>query len=80
MSDAMSFAQLSDQCVELLPARTVLSTFHAGTAANGEPGTHGAKGQSVSKFSFLGIFGWGGGFNPTDNSGDDAGSAGSGHA
>ena len=29
MSDAMSFAALAEQSVELLPARTVLSTFAA---------------------------------------------------
>ncbi|MGH3964084.1 MAG: hypothetical protein ACRDRY_12635 [Pseudonocardiaceae bacterium] len=59
MSDAMSFAELGEQHVELLPARTVLSLLSA-TGANGDPGTHGADGQGVSKFNFLGWFGYGG--------------------
>ncbi|MGH3812345.1 MAG: hypothetical protein ACRDUV_07790 [Pseudonocardiaceae bacterium] len=61
MSDAMSFAELGEQYVELLPARTVLSLLHAtATGANGDPGTHGANGEGVSKFNFLGMFGYGG--------------------
>lgn len=52
MSDVMSFAELSGQHVELLPARTVLSMLHsdvAGTAgAPGEPGTAGAPGKGYS--------------------------------
>ncbi|MGQ0715831.1 MAG: hypothetical protein ACT4NP_00715 [Pseudonocardiales bacterium] len=61
MSDAMSFAELGEQHVELLPARTVLSLWHASaTGPKGDPGTHGADGAGVSKFNFLGMFGWGG--------------------
>ncbi|MBV8539153.1 MAG: hypothetical protein JO063_04025 [Pseudonocardiales bacterium] len=42
MSDALSFAELDGQQVELLPARTVLSTFtqgaDGGTAIDGTDG------------------------------------------
>jgi hypothetical protein len=52
MSDSMSSAELTEQCVELLPARTVLSLWRAGVdgvaGAPGEPGTPGAPGQSIS--------------------------------
>lgn len=34
MSDAMSFAELAEQYVELLPARTVLSLWHVSTGGN----------------------------------------------
>lgn len=37
MSEAMSFAQLEDQTVELLPARTVLSMMGASTMNNPAP-------------------------------------------
>ncbi len=56
MSDAMSFGELGELHVELLPARTLLSLLHAsGAGASGDPGTAGAKGQSISQ-SFFGIF------------------------
>jgi hypothetical protein len=48
MSDAMSFAEVNDQFVELLPARTVLSLLRAipvGVGSPGEPGSHGADGS-----------------------------------
>lgn len=52
MSDAMSFAELAEHCVELLPARTALSLLRAGTGGSagngGEPGTRGANGQSIA--------------------------------
>jgi hypothetical protein len=58
MSDVMSFAELTDQHVELLPARTVLSMLHSdigGTAgAPGQPGTRGADGQSINGQSMSG--------------------------
>lgn len=60
MSDTMYFAELDGQYVELLPARTVLSLLHAGAGANGDAGTHGSNGQGTSKFTFFGIFGYGG--------------------
>jgi hypothetical protein len=45
-------AQLTEQHVELLPARTVLSLWRAGidgtAGAPGDPGTPGASGQSFS--------------------------------
>ena len=51
MSDAMSFAELTEHYVELLPARTVLSLLRAGTGGDvgnsGEPGTRGADGPSI---------------------------------
>ncbi|MBV8541179.1 MAG: hypothetical protein JO364_00140 [Pseudonocardiales bacterium] len=71
MSDAMSFAELAEQCVELLPARTVLSILRAGTAgdagAAGEPGTHGAHGESIPGTTWWVLFGYdqsGSGYNP----------------
>jgi hypothetical protein len=42
MSDPLTFAELEAQQVELLPARTVLSLFSAGT-----PGTPGANGSAT---------------------------------
>lgn len=61
MSDTMSFAEFGEQYVELLPARTVLSLLHAGTpGSNGDAGTHGSNGQGISRFTFFGIFGYGG--------------------
>jgi hypothetical protein len=61
MSEAMSSAELTEQLVELLPARTVLSLsvlslsgqspWHADiggtTGAHGDPGIHGSNGQSI---------------------------------
>jgi hypothetical protein len=64
MSDAMNCAELVTQCVELLPARTVMSMLQYGgidiTGPKGDPGTHGENGQSMRGFNFLGWFGWGG--------------------
>ncbi|MGH3997653.1 MAG: hypothetical protein ACRDTJ_09355 [Pseudonocardiaceae bacterium] len=58
MSDAMSFAELDGQHVELLPARTVLSLFSVGDqGANGSQGTAGADGQSVPATSKWNLFG-----------------------
>lgn len=68
MSDAMSNAEIHQQDVELLPARTVLSLLQTDvTGNNGDAGTAGAKGASMSRFSMLGMLGWGGtGFLPND--------------
>ncbi|MDQ6741124.1 MAG: hypothetical protein M3021_12400, partial [Actinomycetota bacterium] len=46
MSDALSFAELDGQRVELLPARTVMSMFSAGNGGGrgGNAGTGGAGG------------------------------------
>lgn len=52
MSDAVSFADLDGQHVELLPARTVLSLFSAGDGGIGLPG---APGTGTVGFNFLGI-------------------------
>ncbi len=61
MPDAMSFAELGEQHVELLPARTVLSLWHGAiNGPHGDPGNPGANGQGMSNFRFLGMFGWGG--------------------
>jgi hypothetical protein len=61
MSDALSFAEIDGQHVELLPARTVLSTFSAGGgprgggagtgAGTGAPGVTGGEAEaSASHF------------------------------
>ncbi|MGH3764042.1 MAG: hypothetical protein ACRDTX_02625 [Pseudonocardiaceae bacterium] len=51
MSDVMSSAEVDDQLVELLPARTVLSALQAtpgvGIPTPGAPGNHGSDGASV---------------------------------
>lgn len=61
MPDAMSFAELAEQYVELLPARTVLSMLRTGTGGNagapGEPGTRGADGESIPGSTWWFIFG-----------------------
>jgi hypothetical protein len=44
MSDALSFAELDGQHVELLPARTVLSLFSAAGAGRGGNGGLGGNG------------------------------------
>ncbi len=72
MSDAMSFAEVGEQYVELLPARTVLSLLPAGLPGvnGGDPGTADAKGTSISSFNLLGMLTAGG-----SSSGDTGGSA-----
>ena len=45
MSDAMSFAEIDGQHVELLPARTVLSLFSATTSGGGRGGNGGFSGN-----------------------------------
>ena len=42
MFEALSFVEIDGQHVELLPARTVMSMFHAGCGCEG--GGHGASG------------------------------------
>ena len=44
MSDALSFAEIDGQRVELLPARTVMSMFSAGGAGRGGNGGTGGTG------------------------------------
>ncbi len=76
MSDAMNSAELSEQYVELLPARTVLSLLPAGLpGANGDPGTPGAKGTNMSSFNLLGMFGYGGSNSSYPYGGGDTGSS-----
>jgi hypothetical protein len=69
MSDAMSSAQLVQQHVELLPARTVMSLWHADIdglpGASGDPGTPGGKGQSFSGTSMWALIT---GYNQSDPS------------
>lgn len=69
MSDTISFAELTGQYVELLPARTVLSLWQAGTGGitagvPGEPGSHGAKGASIAGTTMWMIFG---GYQPSES-------------
>ncbi|MGH3718740.1 MAG: hypothetical protein ACRDRI_07850 [Pseudonocardiaceae bacterium] len=73
MSDAMSFTELAEQCVELLPARTVLSLLRGGTAeSSGAQGTHGTDGQSIPGTTMWAlVFGY-----DRSGSGDSGGDAG----
>lgn len=62
MSDAINFTELSGQHVELLPARTVLSLWQAGTGGitagvPGEQGDHGTHGASIPGNTMWMIFG-----------------------
>ncbi|MDQ4011879.1 MAG: hypothetical protein M3228_14580 [Actinomycetota bacterium] len=58
MSEAMSFAVLDGQHVELLPARTVLSLFSVGdSGANGSHGNAGADGKSIPATTKWNLFG-----------------------
>ncbi|MBV9164125.1 MAG: hypothetical protein JO281_21845 [Pseudonocardiales bacterium] len=47
MSDALSFAEIDSQHVELLPARTVMSMFVVGKGGGGDGGKGGAGGKGV---------------------------------
>ncbi|MGH3844783.1 MAG: hypothetical protein ACRDS0_25585 [Pseudonocardiaceae bacterium] len=76
MSDAVSFAELDGQQVELLPERTVMSMFllaDGDTAGNGGAGTGGIGADVLSAIGILapgtsfagaGIGGAGGAINP----------------
>ncbi|MDQ3904050.1 MAG: hypothetical protein M3300_01030 [Actinomycetota bacterium] len=46
MSDALSFAEIDGQHVELLPGRTVMSLLHLGGGENGGRGGNGGHGGS----------------------------------
>jgi hypothetical protein len=56
MTDALSFAEIDAQHLELLPARTVLSLFatgggaKGGDAGNGGPGGYGGDGTGKAAF------------------------------
>ncbi|MDQ2882700.1 MAG: hypothetical protein M3Y48_16330 [Actinomycetota bacterium] len=70
MSDALSFAEINRQSVELLPTRTVLSLFSVGVHGagnnddNGDGGSEGAGGNEGAGGSGghggAGGAGWGG--------------------
>jgi hypothetical protein len=47
MPDALSFAEIDGQHVELLPARTVLSMFALGKGGGGDGGAGGAGGKGT---------------------------------
>jgi hypothetical protein len=56
MSDPMSFAELTEQHVELLPDRTVLSLLRAATGGSGgEPGSAGANGKSIPGTTWMAL-------------------------
>ncbi len=76
MSDALSFAEIDGQHVELLPARTVMSMFVLGGEEGGDGGKGGAGGSAqgglgVNILSGIGILGTG-----VASAGDAAGGAG----
>ena len=71
MSDALSFVEIDGQHVELLPARTVMSMFHAGN--HGGNGGNGQGGVGVNVLSGIGVLGTGvasGGDGSGGNGGD----------
>jgi hypothetical protein len=77
MSDALSFAEIAGQQVELLPARTVLSLFsvHGGGARGGDGGTggNGGAGRGGIGLNVLNIDAFG---DQTNSAGDGTGGAG----
>jgi hypothetical protein len=62
MSDALSFAEIDGQHVELLPARTVMSAFRTGGGGDGGTGGNGGSAQGglgINILSGIGILGTG---------------------
>ncbi|MGB7794921.1 MAG: hypothetical protein WBL53_01450 [Pseudonocardiaceae bacterium] len=59
MSDALSFVEIEGQHVELLPARTVMSTFRAGNGGEGGDGGSAQGGVGVNVLSGIGVLGTG---------------------
>jgi hypothetical protein len=59
MSDALSFVEIEGQHVELLPARTVMSTFRAGGGNEGGDGGSAQGGVGVNVLSGIGVLGTG---------------------
>jgi len=59
MSDALSFVEIEGQHVELLPARTVMSTFRAGGGNEGGGGGSAQGGVGVNVLSGIGVLGTG---------------------
>jgi hypothetical protein len=53
MSDALSFAEIDGQHVELLPARTVMSMFVVGKGGGGDGGKGGAGGKGTGGIALL---------------------------
>jgi hypothetical protein len=84
MSDALSFAEIDGQHVELLPARTVLSMFSAGGCCSGHggggdggTGGHGGSangGLGINLLSGIGVLGTGSA-SAADAAGGNGGSA-----
>jgi hypothetical protein len=81
MSDALSFAEIDGQHVELLPARTVMTLFRAcgcgESGGNGGTGGNGGSAQGglgVNVLSGLGVLGTGTA-SAGDASGGNGGSA-----
>ena len=72
MSDAVSFVEIDGQHVELLPARTVMSMFHAGNS--GGNGGNGQGGVGVNLLAGIGVLGTGAA-SAGDGAGGDGGSA-----
>ncbi|MGH3783894.1 MAG: hypothetical protein ACRDRO_25565 [Pseudonocardiaceae bacterium] len=81
MSDALSFVEIDGQHVELLPARTVMSMFHAGGGDGGQGGGGGNAqgGVGVNVLSGLGVLGTGSA-SGGDATGGGGGSADGGHS
>ena len=77
MSDALSFAEIACQQVELLPARTVLSLFNLGgggaRGGNGGTGGDGGAGRGGIGLNVLNIDAFG---DQTNSAGDGVGGAG----
>lgn len=61
MSDALSFAEIDEQHLELLPARTVMSMFsaHCGCGGDGGNGGNAQGGLGINVLSGIGILGTG---------------------
>ena len=55
MSDALSFAEVDGQHVELLPARTVMSMIHCGGDSGGRGGNGGYGGHGGTGRGGLGL-------------------------
>jgi hypothetical protein len=81
MSDALSFAEINGQHVELLPARTVMSLLrtggeNGGRGGNGGHGGNGGKGHGGLGLNVLNIDAFGDQTNSAgDGTGGDGGSA-----
>jgi hypothetical protein len=62
MSDALSFAEIDEQHLELLPARTVMSMFSVDCGCGGGEGGNGGDAQGglgINILSGIGILGTG---------------------